>query len=63
MITHDPLDVLQEAILIPSITSRDVRKPGAIIALLGAEKREALARLTSDDLARVRVDAWEIGGK
>ena len=35
-------------------------KPGAVINRMRGEPREALGRLTSDDLARMRVEPWEL---
>ena len=35
-------------------------KPGAVINRMSGEPREALRRLTSDDLARMRVEPWEL---
>lgn len=38
-------------------------KPGAVINRMRGEHREALRRLTSDDLARMRVEPWELCGE
>ena len=35
-------------------------KPGAIVSRMGTEARQALKQLTSDELAQVRVEPWEI---
>ena len=35
-------------------------KPGAVIERMRGEPREALKRLTSDDLAGMRVEPWEL---
>lgn len=55
----DPLNALAYANTLPLICSRDIRKPGALIALLDKDNREALERLTSDDLAKMRVNPSE----
>ena len=35
-------------------------KPGGVVSRMHGEAREALGRLTSDDLAQMRVEPWEL---
>jgi hypothetical protein len=39
-----------------------LRGPGQVILRLPDKMREALRELTSDRLAKIRVEPWEIGG-
>jgi len=39
---------------------RAFEKPGAVVKKMGPKVREALSRLTSDELAKVRVEWWEL---
>lgn len=44
--------------------SRAVRRqPGAIVNRMRGSAREALTRLTSQDLAGIRVEPWEVQGE
>ena len=54
-----PIDALSEAVLGAIVSSRAMR-PGVVVEHLPRETREALQKLTSDDLASMRVD-WCIG--
>jgi len=53
MSTLTPIEALERAIAFVGTTPR---KPGAVVSRLSQETREALQRLTSDDVADVRVD-------
>lgn len=57
-----PVEALGWAILYPFVVcnKRGLDKPGGVINRLGSECREALKRLTSDQLAKVRVEWWEL---
>lgn len=50
----DPLDALDETITASVISSRDLRKPGAVVAIMSKRVRAALERLTSDILLNAR---------
>ncbi len=54
---RDPLDALERVILCPEFPSAHGR-PGAMVARMGPEIREALSRLTSDMTARQRPPSW-----
>ena len=54
----DPLEVLEDAILIPTSLRLG---PGQLVMRLGPERREALSRLTSNMLGRARVAEWVLG--
>jgi len=57
-----PVEALKAAILFPLATCnrRGLDKPGGVINRLGGKCREALKRLTSDELAKARVEWWEL---
>lgn len=40
----------------------ELKQPGAIVSKMRGEAREALGRLTSDDLAQIRIEPWELQG-
>ena len=55
-----PIEALRYALAYPLIMCNKaaIRGPGKVIERLGKEIREALSKLTSDDLAKMRVDWW-----
>ena len=57
-----PAEALRLAILYPYAicNKRGLDKPGGVICRLGSECRSALKRLTSDELAKIRVEWWEL---
>jgi len=57
-----PIEALRYALAYPLIMCNKaaIRGPGKVIERLGKEIREALSKLTSDDLAKMRVDWWEL---
>jgi hypothetical protein len=57
-----PTEALQTTLMYPFMTcnKRALEKPGAVVARMGKEIKEALSRLTSDELAKVRVEWWEL---
>jgi len=52
---HDPLEVLEGAIICSSMGSFPSKGPGAVIRALPADRRAALAELKSKDLDSVRL--------
>jgi hypothetical protein len=54
----DPLEVLEETLLIPTSLRLG---PGQLVMRLGQDRREALSRLTSDMLGKARVPSWIFG--
>lgn len=52
-----PLEALDKAIFRGYFHDYISKKPGAVIEKLPAQDREALSKLTSDDLATLRPDA------
>ena len=58
----DPLEALNDAIVTGQLLNRRTTfaKPGAIVALVKGENREALRRLTSDQALKVRFEPWMV---
>jgi len=59
-----PLDAFQEAVrwsaLRPSSHLRNPYRPGEVIEMLDPEARDALARLTSDEVRGLRPELWRL---
>ncbi len=57
--SKDPIEALEPLTMLLNPNSASVRRtPGAIIARCNAETREALSRLTSDELGKMRVPEY-----
>jgi hypothetical protein len=57
-----PIEILKYAMAIPYIVCNKYafKGPRKIIERLSKEKRKILSKLTSDDLAKERVEWWEL---
>lgn len=60
-----PTEVLEQAIGTGVLMHRREgwAKPGAVIEHMSDERREALQKLTSEELSKVRLESWEIMGQ
>jgi len=60
-----PLEALQHTIGLSFIANRfkhgPGRLPGAVVQSAGDETRDALSKLTSDELGTLRIEPYEIG--
>jgi len=62
-----PLIALEHAVTASLVSNRYNKRgkyaktPGAVIQNMGQEAREALSRLTSDELVAIRIDPNELG--
>jgi len=59
-----PVEALQSTIGMAMMQNRRPGwdSPGGVVSRMGASTREALQKLTSEDLASIRVEPWEITG-
>ncbi len=56
--TSDPITIIEQLALCPTATPARLMKPGEMVSRASREQKRALATLTSDDIANVRLPDW-----